>query len=388
MRQNFEFTSEAVSEGHPDKMADRISDSIVDLYFREAEKAGVDPSRVRVAAETMVTDGHVFICGEVGGLGFDLPHSLIDQVAREAIRDIGYEEHGPKGFHWEFVPIKILLHHQSEDIAHGVDNGGAGDQGSVIGFACNGEANYMPHPVYYANRILENLGIGRKAFLYDLLGPDAKTQITVKYKDSTPIEVSHIVLSTQQVKIEMDSSDIKKIVEPYIQETLPVGWITDKTVWHVNPAGKFITGGPVCDCGLTGRKLEVDTYGGFAPHGGGAFSGKDPTKVDRSAAYAARYLSKNIVAAGYAERCTIQISYAIGVAEPLYISVDTDGTGPDNLLEKTIPKIMDLTPRGIIKHLNLLHPIYSRTSCYGHFGRNLFSWERVDLINELGALLG
>jgi S-adenosylmethionine synthetase len=391
-RSDFLFTSESVSEGHPDKVADRISDEIVDLYYREGEKAGIDPYQIRVAAETLVTTNRVVIAGEVRGP--DVSHEMIKDAARKAIKDIGYEQ---AGFHWETAEIEILLHAQSADIAQGVDaagnkDEGAGDQGIMFGYASNETADLMPAPLHYAHKILEILAKARKSGDGDAikLGPDAKSQVTVKYIAGKPVGVTQIVLSTQHVDEDLTSEDVRRIVEPYIVKTLPQGWISGETVWHVNPTGKFVIGGPDGDTGLTGRKIIVDTYGGAAPHGGGAFSGKDPTKVDRSAAYAARYLAKNVVAAGLAERVTIQLAYAIGVAEPLSIYVDAHGTAKvdEALLEEVLFKIVRLSPRGIREHLQLNRPIYARTSAYGHFGRKPdqdggFSWEKIDLVEKL-----
>jgi S-adenosylmethionine synthetase len=393
-RSDFLFTSESVSEGHPDKVADRISDEIVDLYYREGAKAGIDPYQIRVAAETLVTTNRVVIAGEVRGP--EIPHEMIKDAARRAIKDIGYEQ---AGFHWETAEIEILLHEQSADIAQGVDaagnkDEGAGDQGIMFGYAANETADLMPAPLHYAHKILEVLAKARKSGDGEAikLGPDAKSQVTVKYVGGKPVGVTQIVLSTQHVDEDLSSEDVRRIVTPYIVSTLPAGWITEATVWHVNPTGKFVIGGPDGDTGLTGRKIIVDTYGGAAPHGGGAFSGKDPTKVDRSAAYAARYLAKNVVAAGLADRVTIQLSYAIGVAEPLSIYVDAHGTAKvdEARLEEVLFKIMRLSPRGIREHLLLNRPIYARTSAYGHFGREPdaeggFSWERTDLTDKLKA---
>ena len=393
-RSDFLFTSESVSEGHPDKVADRISDEIVDLFFREGKKAGIDASQIRVAAETLVTTNRVVVAGEVRGP--DISHEQITQVIRAAIKDIGYEQ---TGFHWEHAKVEILLHPQSVDIAQGVDaagnkDEGAGDQGIMFGYAADETADLMPAPLHYAHKILEVLATARKTGDGDAkkLGPDAKSQVTVKYVGGKPVGVTQIVLSTQHVDEDLTSEDVRKIVEPYIVKTLPAGWISDETVWHVNPTGKFVIGGPDGDTGLTGRKIIVDTYGGAAPHGGGAFSGKDPTKVDRSAAYAARYLAKNVVAAGLADRVTIQLSYAIGVAEPLSIYVDTHGTGKvdEAALEEVLFKIVRLSPRGIREHLQLSRPIYARTSAYGHFGREPdaeggFTWEKTDLVDKLKA---
>ena len=389
-RKNYLFTSESVSEGHPDKVCDRISDEIVDAFFREGEKAGVDPYAIRVAAETLATTNRVVIAGEVRGPHISFDH-IVD-IARRAIRDIGYEQ---RGFHWNTANIEVLLHEQSVDIAQGVDaagnkDEGAGDQGIMFGYAVRETPDLMPAPLYYSHKILENLAAARHSGKEKGLGPDAKSQVTVRYVDGKPVEATQIVLSHQHVDERLSPADIRRIVEPYIRGALPDGWITENTVWHVNPTGKFFIGGPDGDAGLTGRKIIVDTYGGAAPHGGGAFSGKDPTKVDRSAAYAARYLAKNIVAAGLARRCTLQISYAIGVAKPLSIYVDTHGTGavPDAQIEAAVGKVMDLTPRGIRTALGLNKPIYARTAAYGHFGRapeadGGFSWERTDLAEAL-----
>ncbi len=393
-RQDFLFTSESVSEGHPDKVADRISDEIVDLFFREGQKAGMDGSQIRVAAETLVTTNRVVIAGEVRGP--EISHERIEQAAREAIKDIGYEQ---TGFHWDTAEVEILLHAQSADIAQGVDaagnkDEGAGDQGIMFGYASNETADLMPAPLHYAHKILESLAAARKAGKGDAakLGPDAKSQVTVKYVGGRPVGVTQIVLSTQHVDEDLTSDDVRRIVEPYIVAALPKGWVTAETVWHVNPTGKFVIGGPDGDTGLTGRKIIVDTYGGAAPHGGGAFSGKDPTKVDRSAAYAARYLAKNVVAAGLADRVTIQLSYAIGVSDPLSIYVDAHGTAKvdEAALEDVLFKIVRLSPRGIREHLQLNRPIYARTSAYGHFGRTPdadggFSWEKTDLTDKLKA---
>ncbi|MHA1572754.1 MAG: methionine adenosyltransferase [Alphaproteobacteria bacterium] len=392
-RKSYLFTSESVSEGHPDKVCDRISDEIVDLFYREGSKAGIDPWAIRAACETLATTNLVVIAGETRG-----PETVtmewIAHVARMAIRDIGYEQ---DGFHWDKCEIDVLLHPQSADIAAGVDSAGnkeegAGDQGIMFGYACTETPELMPAPIYYAHKILENLAAARHSKDGDAacLGPDSKSQVTVRYEDGKPVGVTQIVISHQHIDEDLPSTKIREIVEPYVTNTLPEGWITSDTVWHVNPTGKFFIGGPDGDCGLTGRKIIVDTYGGAAPHGGGAFSGKDPTKVDRSAAYAARYLAKNIVASGLADRCNIQLSYAIGVARPLSIYVDTYGTGrvEEAKLETALSEIMDLSPRGIRKHLDLNKPIYARTSAYGHFGRKPdsdggFSWEKTDLADAL-----
>ena len=393
-RKNYVFTSESVSEGHPDKVCDRISDEVVDLFFREAIAEGMNPWKVRVACETLATTNKVVIAGEVRG-----PKSVtkdkIEAVARKAIKDIGYEQ---SGFHWRDAKVEIVLHDQSADIAVGVDDAankdeGAGDQGIMFGYACDETPDLMPAPLYYSQRILQLLAEARHAG-EKRLGPDSKSQVTVEYKNGKPVAAKQIVVSHQHLDESMSSADVRKLVEPFVKMALPKGWIKKDTVWHVNPTGKFFIGGPDGDCGLTGRKIIVDTYGGAAPHGGGAFSGKDPTKVDRSAAYAARYLAKNIVAAKLAKKCTIQLSYAIGVSQPLSVYVDTHGTGKvkEDKLEKAIRKVMDLSPRGIRTHLDLNKPIYARTSAYGHFGRKSekdggFSWEKTDLVAKLKKAL-
>ena len=390
--QNFVFTSESVSEGHPDKVCDRISDEVVDLFFREALAEGMDPWAVRVACETLATTNKVVIAGEVRGPS-SVTKEKIEAVARKAIKDIGYEQ---DGFHWEKASVEIVLHAQSADIAVGVDttahkDEGAGDQGIMFGYACDETPDLMPAPLYYAQRILQLLAEARHAG-EKRLGPDSKSQVTVQYKNGKPVAATQIVVSHQHLDESMTSADVAKMVKPFVKKALPKGWITKDTVWHINPTGKFFIGGPDGDAGLTGRKIIVDTYGGAAPHGGGAFSGKDPTKVDRSAAYAARYLAKNVVAAKLASKCTIQLSYAIGVSEPLSVYVDTHGTGKvkEEKLEKALRKVMDLSPRGIRTHLDLNRPIYARTSSYGHFGRKPtkdggFSWEKTDLVKELKA---
>jgi len=395
MRKDFLFTSESVSEGHPDKVCDRISDEIVDLFFRTAEREDFDPALVRVAAECLATTNKVVIAGETRG-----PESLkaadFEETARAAVRDIGYEQ---EGFHWQKMEVEVLLHPQSPDIAQGVDadgnkDEGAGDQGIMFGFACTETPELMPAPIHYAHRILQRLAQARHDGSEPSLGPDAKSQLTLRYVDGKPVEVAQLVVSQQHLDPDLSSDDVRAIIEPYVREVLPEGWLTDNTVWHVNPTGKFYIGGPDGDCGLTGRKIIVDTYGGAAPHGGGAFSGKDPTKVDRSAAYAARYLAKNVVAAGLASRCTLQLSYAIGVSEPLSLYVDLHGTGEveEARLEQVLREVMDLRPRGIREHLRLNRPIYARTSAYGHFGRppeedGGFSWEKTDLVDALKAAL-
>ncbi|AMD60688.1 methionine adenosyltransferase [Rhizobium pusense] len=418
MRANYLFTSESVAEGHPDKVCDRISDEIVDLIYREAAKTGVDPWTVRIACETLATTNRVVIAGEVrvpdtllkkdkdGKVLKDAAgHPVINpskfkSAARKAIRDIGYEQ---DGFHWKTAKIDVLLHPQSADIAQGVDNAsdkqgdeGAGDQGIMFGYACKETPDLMPAPIYYSHRILQLLATARKSGEGEAakLGPDAKSQVTVRYVDGKASEAVSIVLSTQHLDASWDSKKVRAVVEPYIREALGDLKIADDCQWYINPTGKFVIGGPDGDAGLTGRKIIVDTYGGAAPHGGGAFSGKDTTKVDRSAAYAARYLAKNVVAAGLAERCTIQISYAIGIAQPLSIYVDLHGTGKvsEDQVEAAIRKVMDLSPSGIRRHLDLNKPIYAKTSSYGHFGRKAgrdgsFSWEKLDLVKPLKEAL-
>ncbi|SLN70139.1 methionine adenosyltransferase [Roseisalinus antarcticus] len=382
-RDSYIFTSESVSEGHPDKVCDRISDAILDALLSEEANA-------RVACETFATTNMVVIGGEVG---LSDPERLKDHlanvegIARECIRDIGYEQ---DKFHWQTCEVQNMLHAQSAHIAQGVDRDGAGDQGIMFGYATDETPALMPAPIQYSHAILRRLAEVRKSGQEPTLRPDAKTQLSLRYEGGQPVEATSIVLSTQHESVDQTSDDIRAIVEPYIREVLPSGFITEQTEWWVNPTGTFVIGGPDGDAGLTGRKIIVDTYGGSAPHGGGAFSGKDPTKVDRSAAYAARYLAKNVVAAGLARRCTLQLSYAIGVAKPLSIYVDTHGTGEIDpaAIERAIPKVMDLTPRGIREHLELSRPIYARTAAYGHFGRapeadGGFSWERTDIAEAL-----
>ena len=383
-RQNYLFTSESVSEGHPDKVCDRISDTVVDAFLSEMPEA-------RVACETLATTNRVVIAGETRGPA-EITHEYIAHLARMAIKDIGYEQ---EGFHWEHCDVKVHLHAQSAHIAQGVDaadnkDEGAGDQGIMFGYACRETPELMPAPIYYSHKILQLLAEARKSGKEPVLGPDAKSQVTVRYENGMPVGITSIVLSTQHLDGTLSSDDVRKIVEPYIRTAIPGGWISDETVWHVNPTGAFVIGGPDGDAGLTGRKIIVDTYGGAAPHGGGAFSGKDPTKVDRSAAYAARYLAKNVVAANLADRCTIQLSYAIGVTEPLSVYVDLHGTGnvAEEKVEKAVREVMSLTPRGIRQHLGLNRPIYARTAAYGHFGREPeadggFSWEKIDLVHAL-----
>ena len=389
-RKNYIFTSESVSEGHPDKLCDRISDAVLDAFLKEEPEA-------RVACETFATTNRVVIGGEVGLSSKEkLTEYMrgIEAIARDCIKDIGYEQ---DKFHHATCEVTNLLHEQSAHIAQGVDalgnkDEGAGDQGIMFGYATNETEHLMPAPIQYAHAILRRLAEVRKDGTEPSLRPDAKSQLSVIYQDGKPVGVSSIVLSTQHADESQTSDDIRAIVEPYIREVLPSGWITEATEWWVNPTGVFVIGGPDGDAGLTGRKIIVDTYGGAAPHGGGAFSGKDPTKVDRSAAYAARYLAKNVVAAGMAERCTIQLSYAIGVSKPLSIYADTHGTGQVDAagIERAVASCMDLSPRGIREHLQMNKPIYQRTAAYGHFGRvpeddGGFSWEKTDLITQLKA---
>jgi S-adenosylmethionine synthetase len=393
MRASYLFTSESVSEGHPDKVCDRISDEIVDLFYREGPKAGIDPWAIRAACETLATTNKVVIAGETRGPE-SVTNEQIENTVREAIKDIGYEQ---EGFHWKTADIEILLHPQSADIAQGVDakqpsnqEEGAGDQGIMFGYATNETPDLMPAPIFYAHKILRLISEARHSGREKVLGPDSKSQVTVQYETGKPVGVREIVVSHQHLIEDMTSNQVRDVVEPYVRQALPEGWINGKTIWHINPTGKFYIGGPDGDAGLTGRKIIVDTYGGAAPHGGGAFSGKDPTKVDRSAAYAARYLAKNVVAAGLADRCAIQIAYAIGVAKPLSVYVDLYGTGTvdEGRLEVALSEVMDLSPRGIRQHLGLNRPIYARTSAYGHFGRTPdneggFSWEKTDLVEPL-----
>jgi S-adenosylmethionine synthetase len=390
-RTNYLFTSESVAEGHPDKVCDRISDEVVDTFFRLGPKYGWDPKDLRVGCETLATTNRVVIAGETRGPKEITPEMVTD-TARFAIRDIGYEQ---EGFHWQRAKIEVLLHPQSLHIAQGVDakdnkDEGAGDQGMMFGYACRETECLMPAPIHYSHMILKLLAEARKAGKEPALGPDAKSQVTLRYENGKPVEVTQLVLSTQHLDPGLESKHIRELVEPYVLKALPKDWVTPRTVWHVNPTGAFVIGGPDGDCGLTGRKIIVDTYGGAAPHGGGAFSGKDPTKVDRSAAYAARYLAKNVVAADLAERCTIQIAYAIGVSDPLSFYVDLHDTGRVDAakLEEVLPQLMSLKPRGIREHLALNRPIYARTAAYGHFGRPAdvdggFSWEKTDLVPHL-----
>ena len=379
----YDFTSESVSEGHPDKVCDKISDAILDELIKIDHQA-------RVGCEVFATTNQVVVGGEVGlknTMKIEDLSELVIETVRSTVKNIGYEQ---KGFHWNDLKILNLLHQQSPDIAQGVDREGAGDQGIMFGYAVNETPELMPAPLQYSQAILKRLSIARKNELKDKLGPDSKSQLTVNYINGIPQSIKSIVVSIQHFDEKLTSDNIKEIITPYILETLPDGWITKNTIWHVNPTGKFVIGGPDGDAGLTGRKIIVDTYGGSAPHGGGAFSGKDPTKVDRSAAYAARYLAKNIVSSGLATKCVIQLSYAIGVSQPLSIFLNTfnSNTVPERKIIDSIFKSMDLSPSGIIKHLNLQKPIYSKTAAYGHFGQphgddGSFSWEKTDLTEKL-----
>ncbi|MGC1711641.1 MAG: methionine adenosyltransferase [Methyloceanibacter sp.] len=388
-RANYVFTSESVSEGHPDKVCDRISDAVVDLYL------AADPY-ARVAIETLVTTNRIVMAGEVRGPESVTPE-LIEQAARRTVREIGYEQ---KGFHWKTCEFQNYLHEQSADIARGVDadieankDEGAGDQGIMFGFACRETEPLMPAPILYAHRILHEMAKARHSGQTPELGPDAKSQVTLAYEDGKPVRAEAIVVSTQHGE-DVSQERVTEIVRSFADDVMPKGWVNGHTKFYVNPTGRFVIGGPDGDAGVTGRKIIVDTYGGAAPHGGGAFSGKDPTKVDRSAAYAARYLAKNVVAAGFADRCTLQVSYAIGVSQPLSLYVDLHGTGQiaEAKLEDALRQVMDLSPRGIREHLGLARPIYERTSSYGHFGRQPdndggFSWEKLDLVEPIRAEL-
>jgi len=385
VRKSYLFTSESVSEGHPDKVSDRISDGVVDLYL------GADAG-ARVACETLCTTNRIILAGEVRG-----PKSIteddIEKVARDAVREIGYAQ---DGFHWKNSEVQIYLHAQSPDIAQGVDaagnkDEGAGDQGLMFGHACRETEALMPAPIHYSHQILRKMAEGRHSGRETELGPDSKSQVTLRYEDGKPVGATAVVVSTQHDEA-VSQEKVREIVRRYVLEVLPEGWMCPEEEFYVNPTGRFVIGGPDSDCGLTGRKIIVDTYGGAAPHGGGAFSGKDPTKVDRSAAYAARYLAKNVVAAELADRCTIQVAYAIGVSKPLSVYVDTYGTArvDEDRLSQALRQVMDLSPRGIREHLELARPIYARTAAYGHFGREPdadggFSWERIDLVDALKA---
>jgi S-adenosylmethionine synthetase len=384
---NYVFTSESVSEGHPDKVCDRISDAIVDAFLT------ADPQS-RVAVETLTTTNRIVLAGEVRGPD-SITKDKMEEAARACVKDIGYEQ---EGFHWRDAEVDVLVHPQSTDIAQGVDaagnkDEGAGDQGIMFGYACKETDALMPAPIHYSHAILLSLAEARHSGAEPGLGPDSKSQVTLRYENGKPVGATSVVVSTQHAA-ELDQEAVKQIVRPHVVNVLPNGWMCPEEEFYVNPTGRFVIGGPDGDAGLTGRKIIVDTYGGAAPHGGGAFSGKDPTKVDRSAAYAARYLAKNVVAADLADKCTIQLAYAIGVSKPLSVYVDTAGTGTvdEDKLATTLQEVMDLSPRGIREHLGLSKPIYARTAAYGHFGRSPdaddgFSWERTDLAGQLKSAL-
>ena len=382
-RANYLFTSESVSEGHPDKVCDRISDAVVDTFLT-AEPLS------RVACETLCTTNRIVLAGEVRGPD-SVTHDMLEEIARQAVRDIGYEQ---DGFHWKNAEVSVYLHTQSSDIAQGVDaagnkDEGAGDQGIMFGYACTETPALMPAPIHFSHEILRSLAEARHSGAEPGLGPDAKSQVTLAYENGKPVRATAVVVSTQHHE-DLSQEQVREIVRPHVVNVLPDGWMCPEEEFYVNPTGRFVIGGPDGDCGLTGRKIIVDTYGGAAPHGGGAFSGKDPSKVDRSAAYAARYLAKNVVAAGLAEKCVIQLAYAIGVSKPLSVYVDTDGTGKvdEDKLSKALQDLVNLSPRGIREHLSLSRPIYARTAAYGHFGRNPdpdggFSWEKTDIAAAL-----
>ncbi len=385
---DFIFTSESVAEGHPDKVCDRISDTIVDAFLSRDPEA-------RTAVETCATTNYVGILGEIRSR-HTISKEEIQELARTAIRNIGYDQ---EGFSWKNVEVDCRLHAQSADIAVGVDaagnkDEGAGDQGIMFGYACNETPNLMPAPIYYAHEILRRMAVDRRSGKLQGIEPDAKSQVTLEYRDGRPVTARSVVVSTQHAE-HLSQGDVRELVRPYVLDVLPQGWMCSEPEFYVNPTGRFVIGGPVGDSGLTGRKIIVDTYGGAAPHGGGAFSVKDPTKVDRSAAYAARYVAKNIVAAGYAEKCLIQLSYAIGVSKPISVYVNTMETGTvhESVIVDAVGKLVDLSPRGIRTHLQLNRPIYTRTSSYGHFGHapeadGGFSWEKLDLVDGLRKILG
>ena len=391
-RKSYLFTSESVSEGHPDKVCDRISDEVVDAFFRTAPENGLNPKDVRVACETLTTTNRIVIAGETRGAAV-VDAAMVEHLAREAVKNIGYEQNG---FHWKNASVDVYLHGQSAHIAQGVDaagnkDEGAGDQGIMFGYACRETDVLMPAPIHFSHKILQKMAEARHSGAAPGLAPDSKSQVTLQYENGAPVRATSVVVSTQHAD-GLSQDEVKEIVRPYVVEVLPEGWMCPEGEFYVNSTGSFVIGGPDGDAGLTGRKIVVDTYGGAASHGGGAFSGKDPTKVDRSAAYACRYLAKNVVAASLADRCTIQVSYAIGVSKPLSVYVDTHGSGQvsDEDIEAAIQKAMDLSPRGIREHLGLNRPIYARTSAYGHFGRTPdadggFSWEKTDLVDALKA---
>jgi len=385
---NYLFTSESVSEGHPDKICDRISDSIVDTYLE------VDPY-ARAGVETLVTTNLVVLAGESRCVG-EVSNERLEHVARQAIKDIGYDQ---DNFHWEKSEVQVHVHMQSVDIAQGVDaagnkDEGAGDQGLMFGYACRETDVLMPAAIHFSHDILRRMAAARHAGKTLGLGPDSKSQVTLKYVDGKPVGATSVVVSSQHTE-DLSQDDVREIVRPFVLDVLPEGWMCPEDEFYVNPTGRFVIGGPDSDAGLTGRKIIVDTYGGAAPHGGGAFSGKDPTKVDRSAAYAARYVAKNVVAAGLADECTIQVAYAIGVSKPLSVLIDTNRTAQvdEVKLANVLQEMVDLSPRGIREHLQLSRPIYARTAAYGHFGREPdadggFSWEKTDLVDELKSAFG
>ncbi|HYD18190.1 MAG TPA: methionine adenosyltransferase [Patescibacteria group bacterium] len=382
------FTSESVGEGHPDKLCDRVSDAIVDAYLN------ADPY-ARVAAECLATTGYLCIAGETRGPSSITPE-LVETIARHAVRDIGYKQ---EEFHWEKIKVDVRLHAQSADIAVGVDaagnkDEGAGDQGIMFGYACRETESLMPAAIHYSHAILKSLAEARHSGALFKLGPDAKSQVSLEYINGKPVRATSVVVSTQH-DASVSQEEVREMVRPHVENILPQGWMCAEDQFYVNPTGRFVIGGPDGDCGLTGRKIIVDTYGGAAPHGGGAFSGKDPTKVDRSAAYAARHAAKNIVAAGLADRCTIQVSYAIGVSHPISLYVNTHGTGKysDDAIAQALQAVADFRPRAIRERLNLNKPIYARTAAYGHFGRTPeadggFTWEKPDLVQALKDELG
>ena len=389
------FTSESVSEGHPDKVCDRISDAILDRFLT------ADPINSRLGCETFCTTNRIVIGGEgrcVAPMVVDgkVDAAEIEEIARACVKDIGYEQ---DGFHWKNADVQVYLHAQSADIAQGVDaagnkDEGAGDQGIMFGYACTETKELMPAPIHFSHAILHSLAEARHSGAEPGLGPDSKSQVTLLYENGKPVKATSVVVSTQHAE-DLSQEEIREIVRPHVINVLPDGWMCDEAEFYVNPTGRFVIGGPDGDAGLTGRKIIVDTYGGAAPHGGGAFSGKDPSKVDRSATYAARYLAKNVVAAGLAERCVIQVAYAIGVSKPLSVYIDTQGTGKveETKLSNVLQELVDLSPRGIREHLELNRPIYARTSAYGHFGRapeadGGFSWERTDLVDPLKSAFG
>jgi len=397
---NYLFTSESVSEGHPDKVSDRISDAVLDEFIRR------DPLNCRLGCETMTTTNRIIVggegrCGDDGrGPVFDAngdaDPELIESIARQCVKDIGYEQ---EGFHWQTAKVQVYLHGQSADIAQGVDSAGnkdegAGDQGIMFGFACTETEELMPAPIHFSHQILKKMADARHSGKTPGLLPDSKSQVTLQYENGKPVRATSVVVSTQHAA-ELSTDEVREMVRPFVESVLPEGWMCDEAEFYVNPTGRFVIGGPDGDVGLTGRKIIVDTYGGAAPHGGGAFSGKDPTKVDRSAAYGARYLAKNVVAAGLADKCVIQLAYAIGVSKPLSVYVDTQGTGrvAEERISAKLQEMVNLSPRGIREHLELNKPIYARTSAYGHFGRKPdadggFSWEKTDLVDGLKAAFG